>query len=178
MGCDVLVDGYNVIKNSAMFQFMELKSRAEARTLLVRQLRSRFMHSTDRVIVVFDGDGVREQVSHEDHVRIIFSRHGETADAVIKRLTAEARQAGRAVMMYSNDGEVRSSVVEQGGSVRTTVQLTRQLTAAPRDVEARALHRMAMRRMYGIDPMYKGDDEPERTRPRSRKKKKAKHRGR
>src|SRR5438270_12113085 len=123
---DILIDGYNVIKNNAMFQFLEVKSRAEARTLLIKQLRNKYLHSPDTIIVVFDGDGVKEQISHEDHIRVIFSRHGETADSVIKRLAAEAHQAGRQVAMYSNDGDVRRAVIEAGGQVHTTSQLTKQ----------------------------------------------------
>ena len=124
--------------------------------------------------MVFDGDGVKEQVRYEDHIRVVFSRHGETADSVIKRLAAEARKAGRQVAMYSNDGEVRRAVTESGGQVHTTGQLTKQLTAAPRDVALRSAHRQWARQAYGIDPMYKGDDEPEL--PRSRRKKKKKRR--
>src|SRR5450631_4151634 len=101
--CDILVDGYNVIKNNLMFRTLETKSLAEARLLLIRQLQNRYRHTTYRVIVVFDGDGKHEQVSHEEHIRIIYSRYGETADSVIKRLSAEARSAGRLVQMYSDD---------------------------------------------------------------------------
>ncbi len=175
---DILIDGYNVIKNNAMFQFLEVKSRAEARALLIKQLRNKYLRSSDRIIVVFDGDRVKEQVSHEEHIRIIFSRHGETADSVIKRLAAEARRAGREVAMYSNDGEVRRAVSESGGQVHTTGQLTKQLTAAPRDVALRSAHRQWARRAYGIDPMYKGDDEPEPPRSSGKKKKKSSRRRR
>src|SRR5690348_11056266 len=100
---DILVDGYNVIKNNLMFQAMGTKNMAESRQLLIRQLKNRYRHSVQRVTVVFDGNGKKEQMSHEDHIRIIFSRAGETADSVIARLAKEARLAGRTVMMYSND---------------------------------------------------------------------------
>jgi uncharacterized protein len=171
---DILVDGYNVIKNNAMFQFLEVKSRAEARMLLIKQLRNKYLHSTDTIIVIFDGDGAKEQVSHEEHIRVIFSRHGETADSVIKRLAAEACKAGRHVAMYSNDAEVRRAVMEAGGQVHTTGQLTKHLTAAPHDAALRSAHRQWARRVYGIDPMYKGDDEPGPPRSQGKKKKKRK----
>jgi predicted RNA-binding protein with PIN domain len=174
MEADILVDGYNVIKNNLMFQALETRSLAEARNLLVRQLKNRYRHTTHRVIVVFDGNGKKEQISHDDHIRIIFSRHGETADSVIARLATEAREAGRKVEMYSDDTEVQHNVVEQGGSVRTTSQLTRQFNAAPRDVALRSMHRQAMRRQYGIDPMYK--DETEYRPSPGKKKKKPAHR--
>ena len=159
MEWDILVDGYNVIKNNEMFRPLERKHLAEARNLLIRQLKNRYRHTCHQVIVVFDGDRASEQVSYDDHIRIIYSQHGETADSVIVRLAAEARKTGRHVKMFSDDGEVRANVVEQQGDVHTTRQLIAQFNAAPRDVAQRSSHRQAMRRLHGIDPAYKPDDE-------------------
>jgi uncharacterized protein len=176
MGCDVLVDGYNVIKKNPMFQAMEIKNLAIARSSLIQQLKNRFGRTEHRVIVVFDGNGNKEQISHEDHIRVIFSRYGEAADSVIIRLAAQARLAGREVEMYSDDGEVKQRVIEQGGTAHTTKKLTTQLNAAPDALVHRVMHRQAMIRMYGIDPMYKGDDEPAPLQERRKKKKNRRHR--
>ncbi|HTK07230.1 MAG TPA: NYN domain-containing protein [Ktedonobacteraceae bacterium] len=173
---DILVDGYNVIKNNLMFQAMGTKNMAEARQLLIRQLKNRYHHSVQRVTVVFDGNGKKEQISHEDHIRIIFSRAGETADSVIARLAKEARLAGRTVMMYSNDQEVRAAVIEHGGGIKTTGDLTRHLNTAPADMVQRSLHRQEMRRIYGIDPSRKWVDEVEEAPYLYGKKKKKKSR--
>jgi len=171
VGRDILVDGYNVIKNSASFRAVEAKNLAAARELLVSQLVNRYRHTPHQVIVVFDGSGAKEQVSHDRRIRIIYSRYGETADSVIARLAAEAQVAGREVEMYSDDSAVQRAVVQQGGGVRTTKQLTDQLNAAPRDVAQRARHRQAMRRKYHLDPTYDPDDEPELDRSLRGKKK-------
>ncbi len=169
---DVLVDGYNVIKNNIMFRAAELRSLADARTLLLRQLQNRYGRTTQRVIVVFDGNDAREQERYEEHIRVIFSRYGETADNVIKRLAADARAAGRRVVMYSDDEEVRYSVAEHGGAIQTTKQLVTRVNAAPADMEARSRYRQQMRRIYGIDTPYKLEDEQEPAKPYRRKKKK------
>lgn len=170
----ILVDGYNVIKNNMMFQYVEQKNLAAARELLLKQLKNRYRQTTHRVVVVFDGNDQRERMHHEEHIRVIFSRYGETADRVIARLAAEARQRGQAVLLYSDDSEVKESVAEQGGNVsRTTYQLTTHLNAPPRDVAIRAYHRQAMRRAYGIDPSYKPDDELEPHHQPTKKKKKS-----
>ena len=161
MGRDILVDGYNILKNEPSFKEAETRNLASARHLLITQLVNRYRHTPHQVIVVFDGDGTTEQVSYDRRIRIIFSRQGETADSVIARLAAEARDAGREVEMYSNDLAVQRAVAEQGGGVCTTGQLASQLNAAPRDVAKRAKHRMAMRRKYGLDPVYDADEELE-----------------
>ncbi|HEY6409358.1 MAG TPA: NYN domain-containing protein [Ktedonobacteraceae bacterium] len=161
MGRDILVDGYNIIKNSATFRNVETRNFAAARAALVTQLVQHYRHTPHHVIVVFDGDGASEQVSHDRRIRIIYSRHNETADSVIKRLATEARAEGREVEMYSNDGEVRHAVTQQGGSVHSVDQLTSQLNAPSRDVARRARHRLAVRQKYGLDPSYNSDSEPE-----------------
>lgn len=174
MGKVVLVDGYNVIKNNPMFQTLVGNNFAYARELLIRQLKNLYRSTSQQIIVVFDGQGNREQVMHDEHIRVIFSCHGESADSVIARLAAEARAARQEVKMYSDDEEVRSSVVEQGGHIGSTGHLTRDLTAAPRDIEYRVHYRQKMRRAYGIDPMAKyldDKEEPLPSRKRSKKKK-------
>jgi len=177
MGRDILVDGYNVLKRGASFQALGVAHLPAARQALITQLASRYRHTPYQVIVVFDGDGVYEQVSHERRVRVIYSRRGETADSVIARLAAEARSAGREVELYSDDGEVQQAVSRQGGGVRTTGHLTTELNAAPRDVARRFRHRQAMQRRYGLDPSYDPDDE-EFSRSPGGKRKKGSHRRR
>lgn len=171
MGCDILVDGYNVIKKNLMFQHLEIKGLALARDTLIRQLKNRYRQTPYQVIVVFDGNDAREWIGHDEHIRIIFSCYGQTADSVIARLAIEAREAGREVVLYSDDEEVKQNIVEQGGTFMTTRQLVARLNAAPADVVIRSQHRQAMRRVYGIDPWYKPDDDLEPS-PQARKKKK------
>jgi uncharacterized protein len=171
VGREILVDGYNIIKNDPSLHATEVKNFAAARKLLIDLLVNRYRHTPHQVIVVFDGDGASEQVSHDRRVRIIYSRYGQTADRVIMRLAAEAHAAGREVEMFSNDGEIRAEVARQGGSVRSTGQLTSQLNTAPRDVALRAQHRIKMKRAYGLDPAYDPGDEPEARKTKGGKKK-------
>ncbi len=171
VGRDILVDGYNVIKRAPSFRAARTRSLAAAREQLLILLRNRYRHTPHQVIVVFDGDAALEQISHAQRIRVVYSRHGETADAVIARLSVEARQAGREVEIYSDDIEVQRAVITQGGAAQTASQLERQVYAAPRDVARRARHRVAMRRKYGLDAPYgKKDEEPPRL-PGKRKKK-------
>ncbi len=171
MGRDILIDGYNVIKNSPSLHAVETKNLAAARELLISQLVNRYRHTPHQVIIVFDGSGTTQQVSHDRRVRIIYSRLSETADSIIAHLAAEAQAAGREVEMYSDDRDVQRAVATQGGEVHTTGQLTGQLNAPPRDVARRAHHRQAIRRKYNLDPMYNPDDQPESDRSSRGKKK-------
>ncbi len=169
---DILVDGYNVIKNNAMFQAMEIKDFSYARVLLIKQLHNKFRFTSHQVIVVFDGDGDYEDVSHQEHIRIIYSRHDQIADDVIKRLAAEAKTAGRAVLMYSDDMDVREGVSKQGGTPLSTQDLTRKLNEAPRDVAVRSAHRQHTRRVYGMDPSKKDEHQYDQQNKHAKDKKK------
>jgi predicted RNA-binding protein with PIN domain len=170
MGHEILIDGYNMIKSNIMFKMLEIKNLALARDVLIRQIKNRYRKSMYRVSVVFDGSDVREQISHDEHIRIIFSRSGETADRVIARLAEEARAQGHEVIVYSDDGEVQQSVVKQGGSQQSTHALAKRLNAAPYDMEARVRHRQEIKRAYGIDPTAKWKEDEEIT-PLSQRKK-------
>lgn len=158
MGRDILVDGYNVIKNSEPFRSAQKHGLSHARTLLVKQLSNRYRHTPYQVTVVFDGDGVHEQITHEQRVRIVYSRQGETADRVIMRLATQACEAGREVETISNDLEVRHSVTKSGSEARSTSQLIQQLNAPPADVERKFRHRQHAIRTYGLNPALKDRD--------------------
>lgn len=172
MGRDILVDGYNVIKRAQSFQAARARGLAVAREQLITLLVNRYRHTPHRVIVVFDGEATLEQTSYERRIRIIYSCHGETADSVIARLAADARTAGREVEIYSDDIEVQQSVTRQGGTAQTASRLERQVYAAPRDMERRARHRIAMRRKYGLNSPYSNEEEDEPARMPGKKKKK------
>lgn len=177
MGREILVDGYNVIKRDASFQTLSVKSLAEARQLLVNQLGSRYRHTPHQVIVVFDGDGMSEQTIQDRRVQIIYSRAGETADSVIARLAASAQAEGREVELYSDDSEVRQSVVQQGGRVGSTNQLTKHLNAAPAELARLSHHRQQARRQYGLDPTqkYEPDDYQPNSSQKQKKRKTPRH---
>ena len=159
MGRDILVDGYNVIQRDASFQSARQRSFEAARRALITQLINRYRHTPHRVTVVFDGDSPREQIMHEQRIRIIFSRAGESADAVIARLAAQARAEGREVEMFSDDLEVQQAVKSAGGTAQNTEQLTAQFNAPHKHLKRLAEHRRNVRRTYGQDPTRGKDDD-------------------
>ena len=156
---EILVDGYNVIRRDASFQSVRQRSLEAARHALITQLISRYRHTPHRVTVVFDGDMPREQVTHEQRIRIIFTPGGESADSAIARLAAQARAEGRDVEMFSDDLEVQHAVKNVGGKAQSTGSLTNQLNAPPKHLKRLAEHRRMVRRKYGLDPMRGKDDD-------------------
>jgi predicted RNA-binding protein with PIN domain len=113
----VLVDGYNLIKNDPTLSVIEARSLEAGRRALVSRMLTSFNLQANEVIVVFDGSDIPLPVpSDERHgqVRVVFSRKGETADAVILRMIA-ATPAARQLLLLSDDRELRDAAQAHGG---------------------------------------------------------------
>lgn len=149
----ILIDGYNVIKNTPEFQAIERRSLSAAREALVRKLSAKYRHTPHQVIVVFDAQQTRETEEHVQRVRLIYTAQGVTADAVIARLSREANSHGQTVVVASNDWEVRGAVSESGGHVASGAELNEYLNAPPRLLAKRFQHQQ------GVLRHLQGDEE-------------------
>src|SRR5215813_13692452 len=85
----ILIDGYNVIKNTPGLLAVERQSLAAARDALVRQLIAKYRHTPHQVVVVFDAQQVRQTEEHVQRIKLIYTCLGESADLVIARLAQE-----------------------------------------------------------------------------------------
>ncbi len=85
----LIVDGHSMVFAWADLAALHRTNREAARKSLVARLAA-YHHATgDRVVVVFDGRGAKTTSSLEQTgVQVIYSRSGQTADAVIERLAA------------------------------------------------------------------------------------------
>lgn len=103
MTMHLIVDGYNLIRQSLQLQILDaldLQAGREALLELLTQYRQRSHH---QVTVVFDGwqAGDLQESRYQYHdILIIYSRRGERADEVIKRLLRQERQ--RALVVTSD----------------------------------------------------------------------------
>lgn len=163
----ILVDGYNVIRNTPALAYAERAGGlAAGRAALLERLATRYRHQQYyRVVVVFDGANTAESAQSFPglaHGRVIFSCAGESADAVIVRMAAEARGAGHEVSVISDDGEVRDGAGRHGAATARVGDLQRRLDKTPRLIEKRFKGRLAEQRyLAGKD---EDDDEPQRRR--------------
>lgn len=83
-----IIDGYNVIGQSAKLTQIAKESLEEARIALLLDIANYNARVADEMIVVFDAYDVktheREEVFHG--LKVVYSKEKETADAVIERL--------------------------------------------------------------------------------------------
>lgn len=146
----IYVDGYNVIRNTPALAQAERASLAAGRDALLTRLAARYRHTPHRVVVVFDGSGGGESAQPFPGLsrgRVIFTRAEETADEVILRLAAQAREEGREVAVVSDDFEVRDGASGHGAATARVGDLQRRMDDAPRHVRKRFTHQLAIRRI-------------------------------
>lgn len=150
----ILVDGYNVIRNTPGMAVAERLSLETGREALRAQIVGRYRHTPHRVIVVFDGDGPAETVTALRGMargQVIFTRRGETADSVMARIAARERQGGAQVVCVSDDLDVRMAVSALGGSAARVGELATHLNAPDRHTRKRYQHRAHVRAELDAD---------------------------
>ncbi|GAA4442883.1 NYN domain-containing protein [Phytohabitans houttuyneae] len=119
----LVVDGYNVTKRG--FGEMSLEQQ---RKRLITGLGGIAAQTGDEVTVVFDGaERVHGLPPAPRNVRVLFSRKGETADELIRRLV-RAEPSGRPVVVVSSDREVADGVRRHGAYPLGADALLRRLS--------------------------------------------------
>jgi uncharacterized protein len=110
----IIVDGYNLIRQSDYLRRYEKHSLEAGRRALTLRLSEYKRIKGHRITVVFDGwenGPAQEERDREGNIGIIYSRRGEKADDVIKRL---ADSSPEETIVISSDREIASHVTRRG----------------------------------------------------------------
>lgn len=105
MAVHIIIDGYNLIRQSPSLEKIDRQDLQSGREVLVDRLAVYKKIKGYPVTVVFDGADALPGMDVSDRekgIRIRFSRHGETADAVIKHMAA--REKEKALVVSSDHG--------------------------------------------------------------------------
>lgn len=118
----LVVDGYNVTKNG----FPEI-SLEQQRNRLIGAMAGLAAQTGAEVTVVFDGaERMVGLAAAPRGVRVLFSRKGETADDLIRRLV-RGEPPGRPVVVISTDREVADGVRRHGAYPLSSETLLRRI---------------------------------------------------
>ena len=110
----VIIDGYNVIRQSYSLRRYERQSLEAGRKALINLLSAYKRKKDHKITVVFDGwksGSAKEERDFQSGINIIYSSHGEKADEVIKRLTD---QADEEIIVVTSDRGISSYVIRRG----------------------------------------------------------------
>jgi predicted RNA-binding protein with PIN domain len=102
----IIIDGYNLIRQSKTLRAYDAEDIATGREKLIEKLSHYRALKGIPLLVVFDGwqeGNPTEQRTREKGIEIIYSKRGEKADEVIKRLVS--RSSGE-VTVVTSDREI------------------------------------------------------------------------
>jgi predicted RNA-binding protein with PIN domain len=109
MALHIIVDGYNLIRNSAALKELDRQDIQLGREALMEMLAAYKKIKHHKITVVFDGADAPIFSQSHDRVKGIavrFSRAGETADDLIKRMAAHDREKA---LIVSSDREIAAA---------------------------------------------------------------------
>ncbi len=110
----ILIDGYNLIRQSDALRRYERVSLEAGRKALINKLILYRRKRAHPIVIVFDGGGsgwADEEKDKQGGIHIVYSRSGEKADDVIKRLASHAMEE---TIVVSSDREISSYVTRHG----------------------------------------------------------------
>ena len=112
----IIIDGYNLIRQSDVLKQFERVSLEEGRNELIRRMVQYRRLKGHRITLVFDGwigGSPHEERTREGGVTIVYSRLGEKADEVIKRMAR--RRGGEELVVVTSDGGVAAAISRTSG---------------------------------------------------------------
>ncbi len=130
MGMHIIIDGYNLIRQSKSLSRLDLQEMALGREALIGQLAAYRRLKPHRITVVFDGARAPELSPPRDRVKgisIVFSRGGDSADSVIARM---ARQEREQAMVVSSDQAVARAAAACGAAAIDSLEFEARMAMA------------------------------------------------
>jgi len=132
----ILIDGYNLIRQSINLRRFERESLEAGRKALIAWLAEYRNRKDHRITVVFDGWESGQPQEERDYscgIHIIYSGRGVKADDVLKRITASTDEE---ILMVSSDREIASYATRRGKATLSSLEfesIVDKLLAAPVD---------------------------------------------
>ncbi|MDL1968101.1 MAG: NYN domain-containing protein [Deltaproteobacteria bacterium] len=116
MSLHIIIDGYNLIRQSTILSDLDSQGIQLGREALLNMLATYKKIKRHKITVVFDGTNAPFFSQRRDKIKgidIRFSRIGESADTVIKKMAVTEREKA---LVVSSDLEIVNAVASQGAS--------------------------------------------------------------
>ena len=130
MSIHIIIDGYNLIRQSGNLSSLDLQDIQFGRQALIDMLTAYKKIKAHRITVVFDGTRAprfSQQRDRQKGIDIIFSHSGQSADAVIKKM---ARREKQQALVVSSDRDIVRSAASSGAATISALEFEEKLTMA------------------------------------------------
>lgn len=117
MSVHIIIDGYNLIRQSSQWSMLDLQDMQLGREALLSALAEYKKKRAHRITVVFDAADVPGFMDRNEKVRGIsvkYSAPGESADTLIKRMV---KQLGEKALVVSSDRDIADYAFGRGATV-------------------------------------------------------------
>lgn len=116
MSIHIIIDGYNLIRQSNSLSILDLQDIQLGREALVERLAAYKKVKSHRITVVFDGTeapSLSQRRQRHKGISIVFSHAGESADTVIKKM---ARREKQKALVVTSDQDIVQSATSSGAA--------------------------------------------------------------
>jgi predicted RNA-binding protein with PIN domain len=130
MSIHIIIDGYNLIRQSNRLSVIDRRDIQSGREALLDTLAEYRKIKKHKITVVFDGTNAPSfspRVEKLNGVKILFSRKGELADTVIKRMAATEREKA---LIVSSDLDIVNYAESQGSATISSPEFEGKVTMA------------------------------------------------
>ena len=135
MAVHIIIDGYNLIRQSAELSPLDRLDLQQGREALLELLATYKKIKRHHITVVFDGTDAYSLYRRRDQVngiKVLFSRNNETADSVIKKMAAQEREGA---LVVSSDRDVTGYAVSQKAAIMSSSDFMDKLIMASWSIE-------------------------------------------
>jgi len=130
MSIHIIIDGYNLIRQSNTLSNLDRQDIQLGREALLNMLAEYKKMKRHRITVVFDGTNAHFSSQCKDKIKgieIRFSRAGESADTVIKKMAAKEKEKA---LVVSSDMGIVNAVVSHGAASVSSPMFEEKLATA------------------------------------------------
>jgi uncharacterized protein len=130
MSVHIIIDGYNIIRQSVSLKKIDQNDLQLGREALIDRLAAYKRLKGHPITVVFDGSPEYshfEPAQQEKGIGIKFSKYGENADAVIKRMASAEREKA---LIVSSDNDVIRVCASCGAAVISADEFEEKMVLA------------------------------------------------
>jgi uncharacterized protein len=131
MAVHIIIDGYNLIRQSHRFRILDQRELQLGREALIETLiRYKQQKSSHKITIVFDGANAPDDIFQPIRtpgIEITYSRRGESADAVIKRLAEKGREKA---LIVSSDTEIVHYASSKGAATISSPEFENKIAEA------------------------------------------------
>lgn len=130
MSIHIIIDGYNLIRQSNSFSDLDRQDIQLGRDALIETLAAYRKIKHHKITVVFDGTNALSFSQHEIRIKGIkvkFSRKGELADTLIKRMVNRERERA---LVVSSDLDIVNFAAAKGAATIGSSDFEKKITMA------------------------------------------------